>query len=260
MNKKLALCLSGEFRFFDHPLIIDGFKKFLLIHKPDIFISTWDHIGVSMNHGYIDPSSKKNIDANIFEKIKEIYESIKYLKIENYNSWFESLDKILKDNIYSNKFNPLTINSYTQIYKIHDSINLKSKYEKENNFKYDVVIRARTDNLFINHFNLSIDSNSIYNINFGSAFYPNRIYDILFYGDSNSMDKVSDAFINFQNLINHDFNNGLCKRDACRILYLQAFLSNLKVFSTSSRLCDIYRGGSFEEYYNNIKSWGEFNP
>jgi hypothetical protein len=74
------------------------------------------------------------------------------------------------------------------------------------------------------------------------------------------MDKVSDAFINFQNLINHDFNNGLCKRDACRILYLQAFLSNLKVFSTSSRLCDIYRGGSFEEYYNNIKSWGEFNP
>jgi hypothetical protein len=258
MNKKLALCLSGEFRFFDHPLILEGFKKFLFIYNPDIFISTWDHIGASMNHGYIEPNSKKNTDTDMTQKIKEAYPSIKYLKIENYNAWFEGLDKVLKDTIYFGNFDPRTVNSYTQLYKIYDSISLKSKYEKENNFRYDIVIRARADNLFVNHFDLSILPKSIYNINFGGAFYSNRIYDILFYGDSCSMDKISEAFVNFKNLIANEFNNGLCRRDACRILYLQSILSNLQVLSTNSRLCDIYRGTSFEEYYNNIKLCGEF--
>jgi len=258
LNKKIAVCLSGELRFFDHPLVMEGFKKFVSIHNPDIFISTWDHIGVSMNHKYVEPNQKKNIDKNIIERIEQVYLSIKSLKIENYNQWFDSLDENDKKMIYFGEFNPLTVNSYAQIYKIYDSINLKSEYERKNNFKYDIVIRLRADNLFVNHFDLSILPKSIYNINFGGAFYSNRIYDILFYGDSDSMDKISQAFVNFKELIRHKFNNGLCKRDACRVLFLQSILYNLQVFSTDLRLCDIYRGTSFEDYYNNIKLCGEF--
>lgn len=255
---KIAACISGEMRFFNDPAVVDGYNKFIQIHNPDVFISTWDHIGVSMNHGYIDPEINKITDLTIEDSIRSVYSNIKELKIENYNNWFKSIDKHKKDSIYSNSFSHLTINSYTQIYKIGDSIDLKTSYEKKNNIEYDIVIRLRADNLFVNHFNFNINKDTIYNINFGAAYYPNRIYDILFYGSSSSMNKISECYNNYLNLLTHEFNNGLCKRDASRLLYLQSVLSGLKVESVDTRLCDIYRGQGFEEYYNLIKGWGEY--
>ena len=59
MSKKIALCISGELRYFNNPLITQGYDKFLNVHNPDVFISTWNHIGKSMNHGYIDPHENK---------------------------------------------------------------------------------------------------------------------------------------------------------------------------------------------------------
>ena len=52
---KIALCLSGELRFFDNILIKTNFDKFIFKFEPDLFISTWKHFGESMNHGYINP-------------------------------------------------------------------------------------------------------------------------------------------------------------------------------------------------------------
>lgn len=259
MNKKIAICISGEMRFFNHPLVINGYKKFIEPHNPDVFISTWDHVGVSMNHGYIDPNQNKPVDFSLEGSIKSVYHNIKSLRIENYNKWIETIDTDAKNKIYGGRYNPLTVNSYSQIYKICDSIKLKSQYEKDHNFNYDIVVRFRPDNLMVNQFNFEIDPNTIYNINFGGAYYPKRIYDILFYGDSKSMDKISNTFIEYLNLLYHDFNNELCKRDACRLLYLQSMLSGLEVKTTNARLCDIYRGQSFDEYYGLIKTWGEFS-
>lgn len=257
MNNKVAVCISGEMRFFKDPAVVESYSRFVQTINPDVFISTWDHIGISMNHGYINPEENKTIENNIEDHIRFIYPNIKSVKIENYNSWFNSIDNKIKQKVYSGQYNKLTVNSYAQIYKICDSINLKSTYEIDNNFKYDIVIRLRPDSLFINPFNLDIKPKTIYNINFGSAYYPNRIYDILFYGDSMSMDKVSDSFLNYTDLLDHPFNNGLCPRDSCRILHLQSILSELEVLSTDSRLCDVYRGQGLEEYSNLIKSWGE---
>jgi hypothetical protein len=257
MNSKIAVCISGEMRFFKDPLVIESYNKFISSLNPDVFISTWDHIGVSMNHGYINPEENKTIEDNIEKHIRSVYSNIKSLKIENYNSWFNSIDNQIKQKVYGGSYNRLTVNSYSQIYKICDSINLKSDYENSNNFKYDIVIRIRPDSLFINPFNLDIKPRTVYNINFGGAYYPNRIYDILFYGDSLSMDKISNSFSNYIALLDNSFNNGLCPRDSCRILYLQSILSELEVESVNSRLCDIYRGQGFENYCNLIKSWGE---
>ena len=257
MSKKIAVCISGEMRYFNDPIVIDGYNKFVGIHNPDVFISTWDHVGHSMNHGYINPDDNKTVDKTIANSIRSIYSNIKDIKEENYNDWFNSIDPDIKKHVYAPWYNPLTINSYAQIYKICDSVNLKSNYEKQNNFKYDVVIRLRADSLFVNNFDLDINDSTIYNINFGVAYYPNRIYDILFYGDSDSMDLLAKSFVNYVDLLGNEFHNGLCKRDACRLLYLQCMLSDLKVESVNTRLCDIYRGQGFDEYYNLIKSWGE---
>jgi hypothetical protein len=258
MNKKIAICISGEMRFFNHPLVVEGYKKFIQIHNPDVYISTWNHIGKSMNHKYIDPNETKSVETALEESIRSIYQDIKYLCIENYNDWIDNIDSNIKESIYCEGYSPRTINSYSQIYKISNSINLKSKYEKENNFNYDVVVRLRPDNLMVNHFNFEIDPNTIYNINFGIAYYPKRIYDILFYGDSKSMDKIANTFSNYIDLLYHEFSNRLCNRDACRLLYLQSMLSGLEVKTTNTRLSDVYRGQSFDEYYGLIKTYGEF--
>lgn len=259
MDKRIAVCISGEMRNFDNPIIIDSYNKFVAIHNPDVFISTWNHNGYSMNHNYIDPNDNKITDNFILNSIKSNYPNIISVNVENYNIWLDSINPINKQQIFSNNYDYRTVNSYAQIYKICDSINLKSKYELENDFKYDIVIRIRPDSLFVNHFDLNIDSDTIYNINFGNAYYPNRIYDILFYGDSSSMDLLSKCFINYINLLHDQFHNGLCKRDACRLLYLQCIQSKLQVKTTDVRVCDIYRDQGFDEYYNLIKIWGEYN-
>lgn len=256
MNKKIAICISGELRYYDHPLVIDGYNKFLQQFNPDIFISAWDHIGQSMNHGYIDPTIKKEVNNQIPNNIKQIYGNVTSIEIENYNNWFEKLNNKEKEFYNNTEFNSRTINSYTQLYKIYRANLLKKQYEEANNMTYDIVIRTRPDNLFISSIDLNLNPNTIYNINLLNTFYPNRIYDIFFYGDSKSMDIVSDTYIEFEKLLNNSFDNGLCKRDTCRLLYLQSTLNKLNVESTKHRMCDVYRGLSFEEYMNWMNGWG----
>jgi len=254
---KIAVCISGELRTFNNQLVIDSYSKFIEKYSPDVFLSTWDHIGESMNHAYIDPSTSKNKRINIKSEILNTYNNIKSLKIENYNEWFNSLDEAVKSVVFRDNYFSRTINSYTQIYKIYDSILSKYEYENNNNIKYDVVLRVRPDNLFI--LDLELDevlSNTIYHINIGTAYYPNRIYDIFFYGDSDSMNTIAETYLNFETLLKYEYDNGLCPRDSCRLLYLQAKLNKLQVLSTKNRCCDIYRGDTFDNYYNLLKSWG----
>jgi len=253
--KKIAVCLSGELRHFNHDLVKEGFKKFIEILNPDIFISTWNHIGTSMNHGWIDPSESKNKNLNTENLLKKVYNNIVKMEIEDYNEWYDSIDPYLKNVIYSNPNikDHRTVNSYSQLYKIYKSNFLKKNYEKDNGFKYDIVLRVRPDSLFVKNLDLNIENKTIYNINTGGAFFPNRIYDIFFYGDSKSIDIVSDTYLEIIKLINDNFNNGLCKRDACRLLYLQSINNNINVLSTKDRPCDIWRGNmSFDDYFNSL--------
>lgn len=42
-------------------------------------------------------------------------------------------------------------------------------------------------------------------------------------------------------LVKNNFDNGLDKRDCCRILYLAASINNISIKSFTSRICDVYR-------------------
>lgn len=255
---RVAICLSGEVRYFADDLVVDGFQKYIETWNPDIFISTWDHLGRSMNHGYISPREVKEQQQDIELYIKHIYKGIKSVEIENYNKWIGDIPKDEYNLAYSDIYSPRTINSYTQLYKIFKANNLKIRYEKKQEIKYDIVLRTRPDNLFVRPLALDeVQQKTIYNINLeGAAYYPNRIYDILFYGGSAEMDAVSNSYLKFKELLHSPFNNGLCPRDTCRLLYLQAINSELSVKSTKDRSCDIYRGQTFEEYTNILRSWG----
>ncbi len=215
---RVAICLSGELRYFNNELVHRGFETFIQKHNPDIFVSTWDHVGISMNHQYINPFDQKEVQLQLEDETKQVYKSLKGVRMENYNNWVSNVDEeisgILKDPSYDYR----TVNSFAQLYKLYQANELKAQYEATHGFKYDVVIRSRPDNLFVDDLKLhEIEPNTIYNINFQGNFYPNRIYDILFYGDSASMDVVSTSYLHFKELLRNSFNNGLCSRDACRL-------------------------------------------
>jgi hypothetical protein len=257
MKKRIAVCLSGELRCFDHPLVQEGFTSFIEKHNPDIFISTWDHIGKSMNHQYIDPFEEKQIHNDIESRLKSIYNNCKNIEIENYNSWINLINPEIANIITNITYDSRTVNSYTQLYKIYKANQLKIQQEISNGYCYDLVIRSRPDNLFISNIEVNqVTPHTIYNINLKGNFYPNRIYDIMFYGDSFTMDLVSKTYLHYTQLIQHPFNNGLCDRDTCRLLYLQAINNNILVESTKNRPCDVYRDQTFDEYYNLLKGWG----
>lgn len=249
--------MSGEMRFFNHPLVVEGYKKFIEKYNPDVFISTWDHVGLSMNHGYIDPFEKKQVSDGLEAAVQQTYLGCKSIEIENYNDWINNTSVDINRVLIDAKYDTRTINSYPQLYKIYRANQLKLQQEELNGYQYDVVVRLRPDSLFISDLQVEHTApNTVYNINLKGNFYPNRIYDILFYGDSSTMDIVSKAYVEYLQLIQDDFQNGLCKRDACRLLYLQAILGGVNVSSTANRPCDIYRGQTFEEYSSILRGWG----
>ena len=94
------------------------------------------------------------------------------------------------------------------------------------------------------------------NINFGrrGAYYEKRIYDIFFYSPSYcAPDVFCKPWVDFSTLVMHKFDNGLDKRDACRVLYLSAKISELDVISANLRYCDVYRNEF--KYFKNLFTW-----
>ena len=122
---KIALCLSGGLRNFKDTY--HSFKHFLLDnHDVDVFF-----YGLENKEGSI-----KNEKDLI-----ELYNPKKF-KINN-NEFY--------DNIESNIFNKnqnKEANTYYSFFNVIKCIELKSEYEKENDLKYDIVIRSRTDHFW----------------------------------------------------------------------------------------------------------------
>jgi len=120
---------------------------------------------------------------------------------------------------------------------------MKKKYEDENNFKYDIVLRLRPDLFFVNFIKKDILQNIVYHNNFGTTgwYWPNRIYDIFFYSDSHTFDIICKAWLNLESLLSDNFDNGCGRMDACRTLYLQSVKNNIKVESINYRICEVYR-------------------
>ena len=55
------------------------------------------------------------------------------------------------------------------------------------------------------------------------------------------MNFISNIWKDTPDLVKNSFDNGLDKRDCCRILYLAASKNNTNIESFSSRICDVYR-------------------
>ena len=243
---KIAFLFSGQIR--DVPF--DLFRKSLSNLTKDldykIFVYCWEEMGESLNHRKNVP--KLGVVKNIDDKINFLFKDFNLLDY-GYES-FKEFEKTLKGQykkIYSsNKFDFGTVNSLPQIYTLYKSFKLL-----ENSvYKFDLVFRCRFDSIYVHSLKLfplkEISSNhNIYNLNFGRAYYPKRIYDIFFGGSRKSMNFISTIWKDIPFLVNNNFDNKLDKRDSCRILYLASFLNKTKVKSFPSRICDVYRNDDY---------------
>ena len=243
---KIAFLFSGQLR--EVPL--DLFRKSLSNLTKDldyaIFSYCWEEIGESLNHRNKIP--KVDNDVNIDTMISFLFNDFNLL--EHGHEKFKDFDKKLKSQhreiFNSKKFDFGTINSLPQIYMLHKSFQLleKSIYE------FDLVFRCRFDSIFIHPIKLFplqqiLSDNTLYNLNFGRAFYPGRIYDIFFGGSRKSMNFISTIWSDIPSLVKNKYDNGLDKRDSCRILYIAASKGKNKVKSFPSRICDVYRNNDY---------------
>lgn len=239
---KIAFLFSGQLR--EVPL--DLFKKSLLNLTQDldysIFAYSWKEMGKSLNHN----NSLSEIDfvENIDEKINFLFKDFNLLDFgfESFENFEKKLDGQHREIYNSKNFHFGTINSLPQIYSLNKSFELLEKSK----LKFDFVFRCRFDSIFIHPIKLFplkefLLNESIFNLNFGRAYYPNRIYDIFFGGSRKSMNFLSNIWNDTPFFVKNNFDNGLDKRDCCRILYLAASRDNLNIQSFSSRICDVYR-------------------
>lgn len=164
---KVAICISGLVRSGVRAHIC--FKNFFDYLNADVFYHTWDS------------------DAEQLSQIKNLYNPIDYLvekpKPEGSMGSFGSM-----------------------LYSIMMANELKKKHEIENNFRYDLVIKTRFDLAFPN--GSKFPSHGVFPRTIYSSS-PNDginhtdtehhgINDVLFWGDSQSMDIVTNTYMYYK--------------------------------------------------------------
>jgi hypothetical protein len=170
-KRKIAVCISGLIRTAIEAAPM--FKNFFKDEDIDVFIHTW-----------YEPNVEDHTE--IIEKIKELYEPKVFQIDVSPNTERLNFEVMLKTIMLSNE--------------------LKKKYEIENNFRYDVVVKYRFDILFPQHIVFppyEIQQRTLYypfsNLGVIHTDYENHgMTDVIFWGDSQTMDIITDTYRHFK--------------------------------------------------------------
>ena len=244
---KTAILLCGQMRTWLHPDVLHSLLSlFSSFDVCDLFVSTWDEQGVSYNHGNVvaKPDSQHMISES---SIRATYPGVRGISIHSLATWEATLEPAYT-RIYKEGFmwhgGHIKGTVVPQLFTLWDANRLRKAYERQTGVRYDVVIRCRPDVVmrtdaasWINDF----PGISAINNRSTATFYPNRIYDIFFFGPSRAMDALCDAYNHLLILETHPFQNGLDKRDACRILRVQAHVHDIPVYDIPADVCAIKR-------------------
>jgi hypothetical protein len=157
-NKKMAICLFGFVRNFDA-----NYKNHLqniLLLDTDIFIHSWNNTGYQNpsrekfnGQSWLNPNSK-TLDQKDINIITECYKPKKILVEDNKLDQFSINDGNIIPLLKYQATDDATRYINSQLYSRYKVIELKKDYEKENNFKYDIVLLIRFD---FNYSNINFD-------------------------------------------------------------------------------------------------------
>ena len=239
---KIAFLFAGQYRPIPYELFRYSIANLTKGLDYNIFCYSWDEPGESLDHRENIPKSIDNNDS--FVQISNIFSDFNLKKIdtEPYDNFIINLPKAHKKIINSKIYHKGTVFALPQIYTLSKCYKLLANDENE----YDLIFRCRFDSIYLHPLNIYplknlLNSSILYNINFGRAYYPNRIYDIFFGGSKKSMKFLDEIWNVVPQLVENNYNNGLDKRDACRLFFLAAISQNMKIKSFKTRICDIYR-------------------
>ncbi len=221
-NKRVALCFyglvgskigkNGNGESLDPTIAYEYYKKHILDvnDNVDVFIHSWSYDSKKKLLKLYKPKKEAIEKQREFSQsashpkklnIKGIKSKIKllYLKLFNgtkYDAWLDSREKE-------------TFRAYSRWYSSKKVIDLKSEYEKENNFKYDVVMVTRLDIGFFNdvifdkydmnyfyasHRNDSSTKEMNYQANYENHYEGIEFQDFWFFSNSEIMDKFALLF------------------------------------------------------------------
>ena len=244
---RVAVLLSGQMRTFDDPALLQHYFEHLFEPlNADIFVATWTQRGYSYNHGAGALDRQDDIiTTNMLEAAYK--ERLKAVEIESLSEFESTLSDEHRE-IYTTGFEwsgmKIKGTSVPQFYKMSRANQLKRRYEQQNNFRYDLVIRARPDLNMVapleQRYLTDLDT-TLYHINCPGTFWPHRVYDIFFYSSSKNMDIMASAYHNIPELEHVPLNNGLHPRDACRLLFIMALAGKMKVVDMDYNPCFIMR-------------------
>ena len=249
---KVAFLFAGQYRSIPKELMKYSIYNLTKGLDYNIFCYSWDEPGESLDHRENIPKVKNKKDS--YNQILDIFSefNLKEIHTESYDNFVNNLSKTHKKIFNSKIYHKGTIFAFPQIYTLSKCYKLLDNDHNE----YDLIFRCRFDSIYLHPLKLYplrnfLNSSNLYNINFGRAYYPNRIYDIFFGGSKKSMAFLDQIWNDLPEFVENNFNNGQDKRDACRLFFVAANLNNIKVKSFNTRICDIYRpfkDNYYEEY------------
>lgn len=187
---KVAICLTGQLRTVKTSA--PGILRYFNLLSPDYYFHCW-----SANTWHMTDSCKvydhthKQIDIKDIEFVINTFKPLAY-----------RIDK--------NKLFDLDVSQSQQASFMYCN-ELKREHEIQSNFKYDIVIKCRFDNIWDPNSNLiinSIEKNTVYftyvdmeqHIDYPMAM------DRVFFGDSETMDKISELYLSTTNLIKNGYD------------------------------------------------------
>jgi len=255
---KISLLICGQMRTFDHPKVLKYLNQFIEKFNCDVFLSTWNNRGISVwsEHTLKEQAGIQNQEKNKSISLEHInlIPNIKKYTIDDYeefihnqsNGEMKSFLNQSPDTLYHSK-----ATSIPSLYKLHSAYQLLEEYEKKNNIKYDIVIKTRPDFL---HVHTDIEKyfdridDTLFHINTGISYCPDRVYEMFFLSSSSIMKTVCESWLNFNQLVNTDYSLHMAKLDACRLVYSQCVLNNIKIDTFDKVLGDVLRIENYSDY------------
>jgi hypothetical protein len=199
---KIAVCVSGGVRYTH--LGLKSIQKIVPNEYVKIFIHTWKVKDVNSFLNTVSGLQHKEQDK-VIETNLSLLEEYNYEKllIENYDKCQKKFQNLLDSlkfipSIDTEDTEPRTdVGPISMHYSIYKANELKKEYEKENNIKFDWVIRMRTDSDF-RYEQLDLNTlNHELNIPSGEDWGDNSINDQFAIGTSHAMDLYSSLYNNF---------------------------------------------------------------
>lgn len=171
MVKKHALCLFGFLRTF--PKTYNTILRNIVIpHNMDVFV-------FAPNVFFPDPNldmwyAKKNIEIVQESYLRNIFgNNLKSCHLYDYNPE-PFKQKVIDNNIPEKNFlGQMAWRAYSMYYHIQQVLQLRQKYEQENNIVYDTVTVTRGDICFFNPMNVDVIESDALTLPYCKGMLPN---------------------------------------------------------------------------------------